>query len=133
MPTYDFRCPKGHVFEKFYRNMSDALLTLPCPQCDAVAKRQMSGGAGLVFKGSGFYSTDYGKNAHRKVASTAAGEGKSEGSGDSGSEARADSNADKAGSTTEVKSDATGEPKPAAPKPSESKSNSAPGKESGNE
>jgi len=137
MPTYDFRCPNGHVFEKFYRNMSEALFTLPCPQCTAAAERQMSGGAGLVFKGSGFYSTDYGKNAHRKVAPAAAGEGKaegkSEGGGESSAEAKADSKADKAGSTTEPKSDAKGEAKTAEPKPSESKSNSASGKDSGSE
>ncbi len=144
MPTYDFRCPNGHVFEKFYRNMSEALFTLPCPQCTAAAERQMSGGAGLVFKGSGFYSTDYGKNAHRKVAPAAAGEGKaegkSEGGGESSAEAKAGSKADKAGSkadkagsTTEPKSDAKGEAKTAEPKPSESKSNSASGKDSGSE
>lgn len=137
MPTYDFRCPDGHGFEKFYRNMSEALFTLPCPQCTAAAERQMSGGAGLVFKGSGFYSTDYGKNAHRKVAPAAAGEGKaegkSEGGGESSAEAKADSKADKAGSSTEPKSDAKGEAKTAEPKPSESKSNSASGKDSGSE
>src|SRR6185503_8588554 len=65
MPTYEFRCPKGHDFEKFYKTMSTAPSELPCPECGAVAVRQLSGGGGLVFKGSGFYLTDYGKNAHR--------------------------------------------------------------------
>jgi putative FmdB family regulatory protein len=65
MPTYEFRCPKGHEFTHFYKTMSTALSQLPCPQCGAVADRQLSAGAGLVFKGSGFYLTDYGKNAHR--------------------------------------------------------------------
>lgn len=45
--------------------MSEAASSLPCPTCGKTAERQLSGGAGLVFKGSGFYLTDYGKNAHR--------------------------------------------------------------------
>lgn len=81
MPTYEFRCPNGHEFERFYRKISDAASELPCPECGVVATRQLSAGAGLLFKGSGFYLTDYGKNAHRKAApSSAKGEGKSEGS-----------------------------------------------------
>src|SRR5262245_35468771 len=66
MPTYEFRCKNGHEFTRFYKTISGAATELPCPECDAVAERQLSGGAGLVFKGSGFYLTDYGKNAHRK-------------------------------------------------------------------
>ena len=70
MPTYEFRCPKGHDFEKFYRSMSGAPLEAPCPVCGKIATRQMSAGAGLVFKGSGFYITDYGKDG-KKVAAVA--------------------------------------------------------------
>jgi putative FmdB family regulatory protein len=69
MPTYDFRCPNGHDFEKFYRKISDAVSELPCPECGVVAARRVSGGAGLLFKGSGFYLTDYGKDAHRRPTS----------------------------------------------------------------
>lgn len=64
MPTYEFRCPNGHEFERFLK-MSEALPHLPCPECGADAERLVSGGAGLLFKGSGFYLTDYGRNAHR--------------------------------------------------------------------
>jgi putative FmdB family regulatory protein len=87
MPTYEFRCPNGHEFERFYRKISDAAAELPCPECGATAERQLSAGAGLLFKGSGFYLTDYGKNAHRKpgpAAAGKAGEGKAEGSGGGG-------------------------------------------------
>jgi putative FmdB family regulatory protein len=65
MPTYDFRCPGGHEFERFYRKMSDAPGEVSCPDCGAVAVRQVSGGAGLLFKGSGFYITDYGKDGKK--------------------------------------------------------------------
>src|SRR5437762_10144839 len=73
MPTYEYRCPSGHEFERFYRKISDAAPGVTCPECGRVAERIMSAGAGLVFKGSGFYLTDYGKNAHR--APTAKAEG----------------------------------------------------------
>jgi putative FmdB family regulatory protein len=76
MPTYEFRCPDGHEFEKFYRKISDAASELPCPVCGKTATRQVSGGAGLLFKGSGFYLTDYGKNAHRKPAPGGTGDAK---------------------------------------------------------
>ena len=64
MPTYEYRCPHGHEFEKFFRTISGAPTSVSCPTCGAIAERLMSGGAGLLFKGSGFYLTDYGKNAH---------------------------------------------------------------------
>jgi putative FmdB family regulatory protein len=58
MPTYEYKCPKcGTRFERFQRITEPP--TLPCPACGATAERQLSGGAGLVFKGSGFYETDY--------------------------------------------------------------------------
>jgi putative FmdB family regulatory protein len=58
MPTYEFKCPKGHVFERFYPTITNTR-RLKCPQCGKMADRLISGGAGLVFKGSGFYITDY--------------------------------------------------------------------------
>lgn len=60
MPTYEYRCPKGHEFEVVQR-ITDRTRA-KCPRCGQVAERQMSGGAGLIFKGSGFYITDYGKD-----------------------------------------------------------------------
>jgi putative FmdB family regulatory protein len=62
MPTYEFKCPAGHVFEKFYPTMTNTR-RVKCPTCGKMAERQISGGAGLVFKGSGFYSTDYKKSS----------------------------------------------------------------------
>jgi putative FmdB family regulatory protein len=60
MPTYEYQCPEGHVFEKFQK-MTDKPRA-KCPVCGKPATRKISGGAGLVFKGSGFYITDYGKD-----------------------------------------------------------------------
>ena len=113
MPTYEYRCPEGHEFERFFRKISDAMSELLCPECGKIAARQMSAGAGLLFKGSGFYLTDYGKNAHRK-----GGEAKSDKSGaseSSGGETK--SSESKSESKTESKS----ESKPAESKPAESK------------
>ncbi len=60
MPTYEYECPEGHEFELFQK-MSEKPRA-KCTVCGKTAIRQISGGAGLVFKGSGFYITDYGKD-----------------------------------------------------------------------
>ncbi len=60
MPTYEYECPEGHQFEKLQK-MSERPRAV-CPVCGKPATRKISGGAGLVFKGSGFYITDYGKD-----------------------------------------------------------------------
>jgi len=118
MPTYEFRCPDGHEFEKFYRKISDYTSELPCPVCGKPATRLVSGGAGLLFKGSGFYLTDYGKNAHRKAAPTSdSGDGK--GSGD------AKGGDTKGGDTASAPSESKGsDTKSTESKPSESKATS---------
>lgn len=60
MPTYEYLCPEGHVFDKFQK-MTDKPRA-KCPTCGKPAARKISGGAGLVFRGTGFYITDYGKD-----------------------------------------------------------------------
>jgi len=58
MPTYDYRCKKcRHQFEAFQAISADPLTE--CPVCGGNVERLIGGGAGLVFKGSGFYITDY--------------------------------------------------------------------------
>lgn len=60
MPTYDYQCEKcGHRFEIF-QSMKDAKLEdCPLEECDGKVKRLLGTGAGLLFKGGGFYQTDY--------------------------------------------------------------------------
>ncbi|HEU0300458.1 MAG TPA: FmdB family zinc ribbon protein [Longimicrobium sp.] len=84
MPTYEYRCPQcGNEFEKFGK-MSDPPVT-ECTRCGAEAQRRISGGAGLVFKGSGFYITDYRGEGYKKAA-----EGDKGGSPAPGGEAKAE-------------------------------------------
>jgi putative FmdB family regulatory protein len=88
MPTYEYRCPEcGNEFEKFGR-MSDPPVQ-ECPNCHAQAQRKISGGAGLVFKGSGFYITDYRGEGYKKAAEGDKGGGSS--SSESKGEAKAES------------------------------------------
>jgi len=62
VPTYGYECEAcGFEFEEFQK-MSDPPIT-KCPQCGRKkSRRVISGGAGVIFKGSGFYCNDYGKN-----------------------------------------------------------------------
>lgn len=58
MPTYEYKCNKcGYVFEQFQK-ITDKPLE-KCPKCKGAVKRLISSGAGIIFKGKGFYQTDY--------------------------------------------------------------------------
>lgn len=99
--------------------MSGAPSELECPECGAVASRQLSVGAGFLFKGSGFYLTDYGKNAHRKPAPDTKSDAKSDTGGEAGG-AKSDSAAKSEPKTEAKPKDASKadspKPKPAKPK-----------------
>lgn len=64
MPTYQFRCPDGSIIERVFK-ISEVPETIPSPDGQGDAVRMISGGAGLIFKGSGFYITDYGKDGKK--------------------------------------------------------------------
>jgi putative FmdB family regulatory protein len=58
MPTYEYECKEcGHAFERFQSINDDPIRT--CPECEGRVRRLISTGGGLVFKGPGFYATDY--------------------------------------------------------------------------
>jgi putative FmdB family regulatory protein len=132
MPTYEFRCPEGHEFEKFYRSISGAPRDVACPTCGKKAERQMSAGGGLVFKGSGFYITDYGKDGKKSQTPPA-----KTGEGAAASSAGAESGGAKGESKAGADAKPSSEPKPSAeskshePKPaaaSKSAAKKAPGR-----
>ncbi|MBI1871187.1 MAG: zinc ribbon domain-containing protein [Chlamydiae bacterium] len=76
MPTYEYKCSRCHkVFEKFQRMTERPLRT--CPSCKGRVKRLLGTGAGIIFKGSGFYSTDYRSESY-KTSAKKEGESKSE-------------------------------------------------------
>ncbi|HDQ43872.1 MAG TPA: zinc ribbon domain-containing protein [bacterium] len=74
MPTYEYRCQQcGHQFEAFQYITAEPLAT--CPECGGGVKRLIGAGAGLIFKGSGFYITDYKKSGNGKKEKTGSPDG----------------------------------------------------------
>lgn len=78
MPTYEYECQEcGHRFEQF-QSITDAPLTdCPSPSCSGTVKRLISAGGGLLFRGSGFYITDYRSDSYKKAAKADSGSGTS--------------------------------------------------------
>ncbi len=67
MPTYEYRCSRcGHQFELFHSITDDS--PKRCPKCRSKSVRVPTRGAGLLFKGSGFYVTDYRSKSYREKA-----------------------------------------------------------------
>ena len=67
MPTYQYKCVDCQFeFEEFQSMSDDPLDT--CPECGGHIERVISGGAGFLFKGSGFYITDYRSDSYKKSA-----------------------------------------------------------------
>jgi len=67
MPTYDYFCTDcKYEFEEFQKMSDEAIDT--CPKCKGKTRRIISGGAGFLLKGSGFYSTDYRSESYKKDA-----------------------------------------------------------------
>ena len=63
MPTYEYVCTKCHHHFEAFQSIASHPLTV-CPVCRGPLERIIYGGAGLIFKGSGFYETDYKKKSN---------------------------------------------------------------------
>lgn len=84
MPTYEYRCTAcENEFEKFQRISEEP--GAECPECGSPSERLMSAGAGLLFKGSGFYITDYRSDSYKQAAKADAAGGDKGGSSSSSS------------------------------------------------
>jgi putative FmdB family regulatory protein len=67
MPTYEYECKKcGFSFERFHSMSAPA--PKRCPKCRGAVRRKIGTGGGLLFKGSGFYVTDYRSEGYRRAA-----------------------------------------------------------------
>ena len=141
MPTYDYQCNAcGHKFELF-QQMSDSLKR-KCPKCGKPKLERLIGiGAGVLFKGGGFYETDYRSDSYTKAAEAEkkASEGKTEpakteaapaAASESKTESKKDSNSDAGGSKSEKSASKTaresGSASKSAPRGTRSPSKRAP-------
>ena len=98
MPTYDYVCKSsGHVWDEF-QSMT-ATPTKKCPECKkAKAERKIGPGAGIIFKGTGFYQTDYRSDSYKKSADA---DSKTQSSGDSKSESKPETKSESKPSTSD--------------------------------
>ncbi|HFE52978.1 MAG TPA: hypothetical protein ENK07_06020 [Bacteroidetes bacterium] len=97
MPTYEYRCTEcGHRFEVF-QMISDPPVD-QCPVCGGRVEKLISAGAGLLFKGSGFYITDYRSSSYKKAAES---ESKSSGTESSSSSSSSSTKSEKSSAKTE--------------------------------
>ena len=125
MPTYEYICDKcGHDFEKFQLMADQPLKICPKELCGqkrwgkGKVKKQISAGAGLIFKGSGFYITDYRSEGYKAAAK----KDSNASSSSSGESKPAASGGETKAAKTEAKSESKATPAPAKPaKPAKSK------------
>jgi putative FmdB family regulatory protein len=72
MPTYDYECKSCGASFEIFQSMSDEPVSV-CPDCGGAVRRLIGGGAGIIFKGSGFYVTDNKRKAASSTSSPSAG------------------------------------------------------------
>ncbi len=69
MPTYEYECQRcGYRFEQFQSIKAEPLTDCPRPECGGRVKRLISPGGGILFRGSGFYVTDYRSESYKQAA-----------------------------------------------------------------
>jgi putative FmdB family regulatory protein len=115
MPTYEYKCSAcGHAFEQF-QSITAAPLKR-CPSCGkAKVKRLLGTGAGIIFKGSGFYITDYRDASYKEKAKAESGATAGDAKSDGQAESKPAADTKSESRPAEVKPTAT--EKPATPKP----------------
>ena len=103
MPTYDYLCEKcGHRFEQFQSIRASALRK--CPECSKMGLKRLIGtGAGIIFKGSGFYQTDYRTDSYTQAAKKETDSGKESTKTETKSETSSTDSAKKTETKTESK------------------------------
>ena len=116
MPTYEYKCDAcGYAFERFQSITADRIKR--CPECGkAKVKRLIGTGAGMIFKGSGFYITDYRDKSYADKAKAESGGGSSTETKTDAKPAEGAGAAATAAPATDAKPAAKAEPAP-APKP----------------
>ena len=126
MPTYEYLCDAcGNRFEKF-QTMTSAPIK-QCPKCKKnKALRLISAGAGLIFKGSGFYITDYRSEGYKDQAKADSGESKSESKDSSKPQTKSDSKPSTESAPAKTETKAESKPAPKAESKSDSKSSESP-------
>jgi putative FmdB family regulatory protein len=125
MPTYDYACPNCGIVEVFQSIKEDALKK--CPRCKkAKVQRMVSAGSGVIFKGSGFWETDYNRSGDYRAKSKGEQDAKS-GAAKTGDAKPGSDQPKKAGDEQQKgkKPESAGEP-PAQPKPQLKKADPAP-------
>ena len=114
MPTYDYICDACQHEMELFQNISEEPIK-KCPECGKKKLRRLFGtGGGIIFKGSGFYTTDYRSDSYRK---SAASDSSSSSSASSGAEGKSEGKSESKG---ETKPEAKSESKPSESKPSDS-------------
>lgn len=71
MPTYDYECKKCGRFELFQRITEEKIKK--CPTCKGPVKRLLGAGSGIIFKGTGFYQTDYRSDGYKRSSTSESG------------------------------------------------------------
>ena len=104
MPTYTYQCKKcGSTFDVFHAISANP--RIKCEACGGGCKRQLGTGAGIIFKGSGFYETDYKKGGGKSGgAASSVGESKSETKAESKPESKTETKSETKPSKSESKS-----------------------------
>ena len=117
MPIYEYKCPNGHLFETFHGMMEPSPET--CEVCGAGPLQRVLHPVAVHYKGSGFYSTDYGRKSRQPAKDGSGSEGSgssSEGGGSSGSSESGGGSSESGGGSSESggSSDSSGGGKKAA-------------------